>query len=368
VGSPAPFVDEGRATAPKGDTVDFRNTVLIATSNVGAQEAAKSLGFGVASQDDRQARNADRIRTALEAVFRPEFLNRFQHIVVFHPLSVEQLRTVARQEIARVLGREGIAGQNLVVDVDDSALDVVIANGADARYSARALKREVQRTVVLPLAMVLTEQAVLHGSTLRVSAKDGAVRIRVVETEASRAQRAEQKPARDADGRALTLADLSEEVARALGRIDALARELDLPRLSSEQARLLEERNAPEFWKGGARAERLHRELRAIEASIARVARLEERGKEVRAAIGQASGRDAIEKVAIRIRSLDAAIDDARRELVLLGWEGSADALIEIRPVGGTGRGARISSSSCTSVGRVPRDAGGLAPRAAGGR
>ena len=240
-----------------------------------------------------------------------------------------------------MLGREGITGQNLVVDVDDTALDAVLADGADARYGARALKREVQRKVVLPLAMMLTEQEVLPDSILKVSAKDGQVRIRVVETEASRAHRAEQRPVRDTDGRTLTLNDLGDQVAGALGRVNALARELDLPRLSLEQTRLLEERNAPEFWKGGARAERVHRELRAIEASITRLARLHERGEEVRVALAQTSGRAAVERVAARIRSLDQAIDDARREFVLLGWEGSADAMIEIRPVGGTGRGAR---------------------------
>lgn len=335
-----PLLDEGRATAPNGDTVDFRNTVVIATSNIGAQDAGKSLGFGAAGADDGSLRAA-RIRSALEAALRPELLNRFQHVVVFHPLSPEQLRTVARQEIARVLRREGIAGRGLVLDVDDGALDAVIAQGTDPRYGARALKREVQRRIVLPLAMTLMERDVVPESILKVSAKDGEIRIRVVETEASRAHRDEQRPARDADGRALTSADLGAKLEISVERLDALGRDLDLPRLSAERERLLLLRNAPDFWTGGASAERIHRELRAIEAAMARLTLLRDRANEVRKALPDARGRAALEKLGARARSLDQAIDEARRELVLLGTEGSADAIVEIRPIGGTGRGAR---------------------------
>jgi hypothetical protein len=85
----------------------------------------------------------------------------------------------------------------------------------------------------------------------------------------------------------------------------------------------------------------VHRELRALDASVERVARLHERAQEVRDALAKATGRAGLERVAGRVHSLAEATVDARRELVLLGSEGSDDALIEIRPVGGTGRGAR---------------------------
>jgi ATP-dependent Clp protease ATP-binding subunit ClpC len=334
-----PLLDEGRATAPNGDTVDFRNTVLIATSNVGARQAGRSVGFG-ADGDDAGLRG-ERTRAALEAEFRPEFLNRFQHVVVFHALSKDQLRTVARQEIGRVLRREGISGRGLVVDVDDEALDVVIAAGVDTRYGARALKREVQRRVVVPLALTLNDRDVAAGTILKVSAHHGQLKIRVVETEASRRDRDEREPARDVGGGRVSAADLAARTAAATARIDDLAKALDLPRLETERERLVAERQAPDFWRAPAQAERVHSALVAIEDAIGRVARLRERVESVRKALESPAGRSAIEKLAARVHALDEAIGDARRELLLLGAGANADALIEIRPVGGTGRSAR---------------------------
>ncbi|MBK7761430.1 MAG: ATP-dependent Clp protease ATP-binding subunit [Deltaproteobacteria bacterium] len=109
--------------------MDFRSTLLIATSNVGAVDAERALGF--ASAKDAAIRRRD-VTRALEGHFRPEFLNRFQHVVIFHPLTREQVREIARQELRRVLAREGITGRDLVVvEVDDAALDVVIERGFD---------------------------------------------------------------------------------------------------------------------------------------------------------------------------------------------------------------------------------------------
>ncbi|HLM74604.1 MAG TPA: AAA family ATPase, partial [Polyangiaceae bacterium] len=198
-----PLLDEGRLTAPGGDTVDFRSTVIIATSNVGAAEAQRperSLGFGPSvssapQRSDAEGRSA-RMKGALEESFRPEFLNRFQHIILFHALSKEQMRLVARQEMARVLTREGISGRNLVVDVDDEAIDLVIEEGIDARFGARALKREIQRRLVLPLAMTLMEREVSPDSILKVTVKEGELRVRVLETEKSLEHRRELEPVR----------------------------------------------------------------------------------------------------------------------------------------------------------------------------
>ena len=118
-------------SAPDGDAVDFRNTIVIATSKVGAQESNRSVGFGERGGDEREGR----IRQALETSFRPEFLNRFEHIVVFHSLSLLELRTVARFELARVLQREGIVAPGLTVD--DAALalrglDALLVRRVDA--------------------------------------------------------------------------------------------------------------------------------------------------------------------------------------------------------------------------------------------
>jgi hypothetical protein len=211
----------------------------------------------------------------------------------------------------------------------------------DARYGARALKREVQRRIVLPLAMTLMESAVLPDSILKVTAKEGAIKIRVLETEASRTHRDEREPARDGDGRPATAGDFGASLAKALGRIEELAGALDLPLLATQRDEMLARRNAHDFWKNAARAERIHRELQRIDATFTRLARLRERAEAIRTALAGASGRTALEKLGARVQTLDEAIDSARRELLVLGWEGSADALVEIRPVGGSGREAR---------------------------
>jgi ATP-dependent Clp protease ATP-binding subunit ClpA len=335
-----PLLDEGRLTAPGGDTVDFRNTVVIATSNVGAQDAAtRSVGFGggVAGEDEQRAR----VRRSLEQAFRPEFLNRFQHVVVFHALSAEEMRRVARQEMGRVLTREGIAGQDLVVDVDDDALDLVIAQGIDARFGARALKREVQRRIVLPLAMTLMEKAVHPGSILKVSAKDDQLRIRVLETETSRAARDEEKPARAADGKPATKAGLLERLAAATARLAAIAEATGEATFEAQRDTLAERRASPSFWKDAALADEVQRELDRMTATSERMERLRTRIGDTRHAVESGSPRHKLEQLAARMTDIEQQIDDAHRELVVMGWATNEAALVEIRPVGASGREAR---------------------------
>jgi ATP-dependent Clp protease ATP-binding subunit ClpC len=333
-----PLLDEGRMTTPWGETLSFASTILIATSNVGATEAAHTVGFGTG--DAHEAREG-KIRMALERQFRPEFINRFQHLTMFHPLSAAELRSIAQKEVGRLLAREGIAAHDLVVDVDDEALDLVIESGVDTRYGARSLKREVQRRIALPLAMTLMEQRVASASILKVMAKDGEVRVRVVETEASRAARRDAEPPRAPDGRVVTLADLSRRLDEAKGRIDALAKAVDREGLRTAKQRWSERKKTQEFWKNVTLADEAHHELERIEVTLDRLERLELRRDGFRDALGRASGRAVLEKLAWQLRDFEEAVSDAHRELAVLGWEGSYDALVEVRPVGGSGREAR---------------------------
>ena len=116
-----PLLDEGHLGPPGGVPVSFRNTIVIATTNAGAQEAATMravVGFGGSEEPSIRE---DRARKLLEREFRPEFLNRFQHIAFFHPLSRVELRQVARAELKGILQREGITARKLIVDVADEA-------------------------------------------------------------------------------------------------------------------------------------------------------------------------------------------------------------------------------------------------------
>ncbi|HTM23247.1 MAG TPA: AAA family ATPase [Kofleriaceae bacterium] len=332
------LLDEGQLTPPGGQPISFRNTILIATSNAGAQETARSLGFGAGT--DLAARAAA-VRAALERQFRPEFLNRFGHVVVFHPLTTEQVRTVARQELARVLAREGITARNLVVDVGDDALDLVIARAVDERWGARALKRELQRQLVLPIALTLMEREVEPGSVLTAAAKDGAIRVRVVETAGARSARREREPVKVAAGVKLGRAEVAEGLPRLRAAIAALARDMDEPFLHKERARLLELRAQKEFWSFPEDAAMAIRDLERYGAWLDRVDRLRARADDIEAALAGADLRRNLSAVAHRFVQLDEALAEARRELVTMGGDGVWDALVEIRPLTGGGRAAR---------------------------
>jgi ATP-dependent Clp protease ATP-binding subunit ClpB len=143
-------LDDGRLTDGQGRTVDFRNTVLIMTSNV---------------------RSAD----ALRDVFRPEFLNRIDEIVEFEPLSKEQIGEIVELQLARL--RERLAERRIELELTDAAKAALAEAGWDPAYGARPLKRAIQRLVENPLALRLLEGDFAEGDTVRVDAEDGELRF-----------------------------------------------------------------------------------------------------------------------------------------------------------------------------------------------
>jgi ATP-dependent Clp protease ATP-binding subunit ClpC len=329
-----PLLDEGRVTTPDGRMVDFRSTLVIATSNAGTPES-DAVGFGATKADW-----PERQRTALQEHFRPEFLNRFQHIVAFHQLSTDQVRAVARQELRRVFQREGITGRNLVVEVDDGALDLVIQRGVDRRYGARALKREIQRQIVLPLALHLMEREVDPGQIIRVTAHLGSMRIRMVDTPESRAARREREPVR-LDGRKLVASDLAPGVQQLRDRVDEIASRVDEEFLIEERARLLELRAEHGFWQHAEHAARALRDLDRATVILDRLDRLRERVEDLGEEVASMQTRRELDRAARRLVALERSAEFAFRELVHMGDEGVWDALVEIGPLGLTGRLAR---------------------------
>ena len=334
------LLDAGRLTPPGGQEVNFCNTLIIATSNVGAQSAEKALGFGQSVDD---ASRAASVQKALEQAFRPEFLNRFQHIVVFDALTEDQLRRIARHELKRILARDGITDRNLVVDVEDAALDIVIRDGVDPRYGARSLKRELQRRIVLPLAMTLMEKRVDAGGMLRVAASAGRIRVRVLDTPASRERRRATAPIKVANRKKKTSRDEIEfELARTQRGIAALADAIAEPEMRAEQTRLDELRAQPEFWTLPGPAARTLVDLDEINHSLDRLDRLRWQHEDAVAALGESLTREQLAEVGAELVELDFALGAAERELVRMGPSGRWDALVEIRPApGGLGRQAR---------------------------
>jgi ATP-dependent Clp protease ATP-binding subunit ClpC len=322
-----PLLDEGRLTPPSGVAVDFRRTIVIATSNVGAEEANKSVGFGA----DADLQRSKRTRQALDQHFRPEFLNRFQHIVVFHALDAKQVQSVARQELVRVLQREGITGRNLAVDVDDAVIAKIVERGYDRRWGARGLKRELQQRIVLPLAVTIMEQGVEPGQLIKVRTDGGRIQISVVDTAPSIAARAERRPVKvasrtlDAEGWRAFAKELRD-------RIDGIGQGSGEAGWRAEIVRLEQVRDDPRFWQDPDAAARMLRDLDLNTRRAGRLDRLRERLDSI--ALEDRS-RGAVELAADRLTRLEEAVEEARRDLVVFGPNGHWDALVEVSAVAG---------------------------------
>jgi ATP-dependent Clp protease ATP-binding subunit ClpB len=159
------ILEDGRLTDGKGRTVDFRNSVIVMTSNVGS-----SAIFELAAQDPKLARIE--ALEALRALFRPEFLNRVDDIVLFRPLGKEQLEHIVDLQLKQVA--KLVAGRNITLQLTVAARALLLREGYDPAYGARPLKRAIQRLIQDPLAMQILDGQVLPGETVQVGvAPDG---------------------------------------------------------------------------------------------------------------------------------------------------------------------------------------------------
>ena len=154
------ILDDGRLTDSKGRTVDFKNTVLIMTSNLGSREIQAAEG------DEKQVREA--VLQELRLHFKPEFLNRIDDVVVFHQLSREQIGQIIEVQLERL--REMLSDRGVTLMLDPSAKELLMREGYDPTYGARPLKRAIQSLIQNPLAVKLLQGEILPGQTVRVSA------------------------------------------------------------------------------------------------------------------------------------------------------------------------------------------------------
>ena len=159
-------LDDGRLTDSKGRTVDFKNTVLIMTSNLGASQALSAESLTTEAAFDRATRA---VMDVLKQHFRPEFLNRIDDIVIFHPLGEEQLSHIVDLRLEDL--EKLLADRNITIELTDrSAARPVFKAGYDRAYGARPLKRAIQRLVQDPLAIKILDGEVLHGDHVKIDA------------------------------------------------------------------------------------------------------------------------------------------------------------------------------------------------------
>jgi ATP-dependent Clp protease ATP-binding subunit ClpC len=145
-------LDEGHLTDNYGRVIDFKNTVVIMTSNVGARDLTKTKSLGFTSGDEKQnwERRAEKVRDELKNVFNPEFLNRLDDVIVFHPLNREHISQIVNVLLKDV--RKRLAEEELTLKLSDAATEFLVKHGYDEQYGARPLKRAIQKFIEDPLS------------------------------------------------------------------------------------------------------------------------------------------------------------------------------------------------------------------------
>jgi ATP-dependent Clp protease ATP-binding subunit ClpB len=175
-------LDDGRLTDSKGRTVDFKNTVLIMTSNVGAGQLSTAWAQGEEGFEEAKVRVMDELRKH----FKPEFLNRVDDIVIFHPLGDEQLTHIVDLRLKDL--QNLLADRKITLELTEGARKAIFKAGYDRAYGARPLKRSIQRMVQDKLAVKILDGSVLHGDHVLVTAgKSGALEFKVTARESGTA-------------------------------------------------------------------------------------------------------------------------------------------------------------------------------------
>jgi len=164
------ILDDGRLTDSKGRVVDFKNAVLIMTSNLGSRQIQAATENPLADRDIRKE-----VLQVLRDHFKPEFLNRIDDIVVFKQLGKDQIATIIDVQLEKL--RKNLEERGITIELDDSARDLIISEGYDPVYGARPLKRAIQNLVQNQLAVSLLKGEIVSGQTVRVSAENGAMKF-----------------------------------------------------------------------------------------------------------------------------------------------------------------------------------------------
>jgi MoxR-like ATPase len=252
-----PLVDEGSFVNGAGEPVSCRSSIIIATSNAGAEVYRESaLGFTTPCGLDARR---EELEQRIKQVFRFELLNRFDRVVHFHPLSRDEIRELAARELRALERRPGLRRMGTRLRVDESVLDWLAARGYDARYGARFLKRTIEREVTTALAAELARAPAPRGAALALEVRRGRIRARAdddtplapasVSVEAGR-------PGSRLPG--LSAAALLE---RAATRLQSLARDV------VERDRLLSEMSEEAFWDDAPRRDEVTERFRALDVA-----------------------------------------------------------------------------------------------------
>jgi ATP-dependent Clp protease ATP-binding subunit ClpA/protein subunit release factor A len=290
---------EGRMSDASGRTADFRNTIIIMTSNLGAsRREMQSIGFRDAADDAADtARLYDHFVKEAERFFRPEFFNRIDRIVAFRPLTLDAMRLITRRELGKLLMREGVVRRNLLVEIDDAVIEQLLQQGFHPLYGARPLQREIERAVILPLARLVLQQGADLGSLLRFSVRPDASGAEHIHLSLVPLDLPEDLPDAALPGAPPPDRRLEHNLASILRAVAELREQLAseeaspvVQQLRREVSRLLLRTREPSFWDqpGPARevlsrVYHLERVLKRLDSLAERAEFLEEKSRQIRA-------------------------------------------------------------------------------------
>jgi ATP-dependent Clp protease ATP-binding subunit ClpB len=165
-------LDDGRLTDNQGHTVDFTNTIIVMTSNLGSQLIQEIAREGGTEDEMREG-----VRESLQARFLPEFLNRIDETIIFHPLDTEAIHKIVKLQVQRLVAQ--LARRQITLDVTDAAIDEIAREGYDPTFGARPIKRVIQREIQNRLAVELLKHEKPEGHHITVDCRNGAFSFEV---------------------------------------------------------------------------------------------------------------------------------------------------------------------------------------------
>ena len=325
------LLDEGRVSPPTGSPVDFRHTIFIATSNAGAEAAARAVpGFGgpaVSGFDN------DRALQEVENHFRPELLNRFQNIIPFRPLTRDQALMIAEIELKRILKREGLVNRDISVDIEPGVLKQIVDIGYDVKYGGRALQRAIQKKIVLPIALTLMERAPPDGSIIQVHLREGEVAVGLIRGEDDRPKEKPLRRAKSAMGERLSIDDIPIKIQEAETKIEILRSEAKIAELHAIVQEVDEERMAPGFWDDAKHAASRFAVQARYQDYVQSFHALQDDLHALSIAVKKVKSKWELEKWVRDFDRYEARCAQVRRQLVLMGEEMDYPALIRVTPL-----------------------------------
>lgn len=336
--------DDGRLTDASGNTADFRQSIIILTSNLGARVAhGVPLGFGAGSAPEFRS---EEIEKAIAEAFRPEFVNRIDRVLCFRPLSRDIMRTILTAELRKALARRGLRQRPWLVEIDTTATEFLLENGFSPTLGARPLQRAIDRHLLGPLAEAVVRGELPNGEDLLfLYAKHGRLRWDLAsnETDAIPATIPGELPSLSLRQMALGPAGSREEIAALQRRLHDLHALIELDSFHQRRANIFSRMAEDGFWTSPDRfavlgeAEYLDRIESAARAARQTVERLSTQPE------AASTTRSLVAKMALRIHLLEQAWHDAGEGKTSAAW-------IALRPADEASKSVTFANTLATMI------------------